>query len=68
MNGGVSGVFCSAVARWNLSGVLQGAFEFARSQAIQIVRRASAILLAPDMPPPIRSLAIIILTSTTLAQ
>lgn len=56
--------------------LLDGTFlEFCRElmslhglRSIQRVRRASAILLAPDMPPPIRSLAIIILTSTTLAQ
>lgn len=35
---------------------------------IQIVGNANAILLTPDTPPLVRSLAIIILTKMTLAQ
>lgn len=56
--------------------LLDGSFlEFGREligfhalRFIQIVRKANAILLAPKMPPLVRSLAIIILTSITLAQ
>lgn len=37
-------------------------------RSIQIVREANAIFLAPNAPPLIRSLAIIVLTLITLAQ
>lgn len=56
--------------------LLDGTFlEFCRElrclhgiRHIQIGRNANAILLAPDTPPLVRSLAIIILTKMTLAQ